>query len=130
MIGLDSNVLVRLFAKDDADQFKRAAVLLASLKPEAPGFVSLVALAEIIWVLRRRYGMKRAEIARCLEHLLDSPEITLESEGAVAQALVRFENSKADFADCLIERSGSIGGCTNTVTFDAAAVKTAGMKLL
>jgi predicted nucleic-acid-binding protein len=130
MTGLDTNVLVRFFAKDDAGQFKRAEAFLDALTPDAPGFVSLVALAEVIWVLRRRYGMKRAEIAHCIDHLLDSPEIVLEGQVPVAQALAQFESSKSDFADCLIERCGSVAGCKETVTFDTGAAMAAGMKLL
>jgi predicted nucleic-acid-binding protein len=65
-----------------------------------------------------------------LEFLLDSSEIIVESQTAVALALRRFANAKADFADCLIERCGAAAGCVATVTFDATASKYAGMKLL
>jgi predicted nucleic-acid-binding protein len=130
MTGLDTNVLVRFFAKDDARQFKRAEALLSGLTPDEPGFVTLVALAESIWVLRSRYGMKRADIVRCIDHILDSPELVLEGQAAVAQAVAQFGNSKSDFADCLIERCGSVAGCKETVTFDTGAARAAGMKLL
>ncbi|HEY3705081.1 MAG TPA: type II toxin-antitoxin system VapC family toxin [Terracidiphilus sp.] len=130
MTGLDTNVLVRFFAKDDTKQFNRAQAFLAALTPNAPGFVSLVALAEVTWVLQRRYGMKRVEIARVLEHLLNSPEVVIEGQVAVAQALVQFGRAQSDFSDCLIERCGSVAGCKETVTFDKGAAKMAGMKLL
>jgi len=130
MTGIDTNILVRFFAQDDPDQSHRADEFLQSLSPEDQGFVSLVSLAELIWVLRRRYGVSKSQLIQCLRHLLDSPEVVLEGQAAVAQALQRFANAKSDFADCLIERSGHLGGCRETVTFDVNASSFSGMRLL
>jgi predicted nucleic-acid-binding protein len=87
-------------------------------------------LIELVWVLRSRYRRSKGELIQTLEFLLDSPEIIVESQTAVALALRLFANAKADFADCLIERCGAAAGCGATVTFDANASKYAGMKLL
>lgn len=130
MTGLDTNILVRFFAQDAPDQSRRANELLRSLTPEAPGFVSLVSLTELIWVLRCHYSASKPQLIRWLTQLLDSPELVVEAQTVVAQALHRFVSTKADFADCLIERSGHHGGCGATVTFDQNAAKFAGMKLL
>jgi predicted nucleic-acid-binding protein len=94
------------------------------------GFVSLVSLIELIWVLRSQYRMNKARLILGLEWLLNSAELVVESQAAVAQALGRFASVKADFADCLIERSCHAAGCRETVTFDADAVRFAGMTLL
>jgi predicted nucleic-acid-binding protein len=40
-----------------------------------------------------------------------------------------FETSKADFADCLIERSGAMRDCEYTATFDKSGAD-AGMRLV
>ena len=40
-----------------------------------------------------------------------------------------FEHGKADFADCLVERTATAAGCDRTVTFDKSA-GTIGMTLL
>lgn len=48
MIGLDTNVMVRYFAQDDAVQSKRATALMESLSAEHPGYVSQVALVELV----------------------------------------------------------------------------------
>jgi predicted nucleic-acid-binding protein len=130
MIGIDTNILVRFFVKDDLDQGRRAASLMRSLSLETPGFVSLVCLAELVWVLRSQYRLSIAELIRHLEQLLNSPELMLEGHAAVSQALRHFAGGKADFADCLIERSGHTAGCGETVTFDADASRFAGMRLL
>jgi predicted nucleic-acid-binding protein len=130
MTGLDTNILVRYFAKDDLEQGSKAALLIRNLTLEMPGYVSLVALIELVWVLRSRYRMGKVELIRQLELLLDSPEIILENQTAVTRALRRFSLFNADFTDCLIERSGAAAGCDATVTFDVCASKFAGMKLL
>lgn len=130
MTGLDTNILVRFFTKDDLEQSRRAADLMLSLTPEAPGYVSLVSLIELVWVLRSQYRLSKADLIERLERLLDSPEVMVESHTAVTLALRRFSQFKADFADCLIERSGASAGCRETVTFDADASRFAGMRLL
>jgi predicted nucleic-acid-binding protein len=130
MTGVDTNILVRFFVQDDPDQSRRAEEFLQSLTAAAPGFVSLVSLAELAWVLRRRYGWSRIQLIQCLDHVLDSPEFVLEGQTAVTQALHRFERTKADFADCLIERLGYAAGCADTVTFDLDAARFAGMRQL
>ena len=130
MTGIDTNILVRFFAEDAPDQSRRADRFLQSLNPESPGFLSLVSIAELVWVLRSRYGIKKRQLIQYLEMLLNSSELVLESQVSVNQALGRFKSGKADFADCLIERSGALAGCTDTVTFDEDASKLSGMRLL
>jgi predicted nucleic-acid-binding protein len=130
MTGLDTNILVRLLAQDDPAQSRRADEFLQTLSREMPGFVSLVSLIELIWVLRSQYRMNKARLILGMEWLLNSSELVVESQEAVTQALRRFASVKADFADCLIERSCYAAGCRQTVTFDVDASRFAGMKLL
>jgi predicted nucleic-acid-binding protein len=130
MTGLDTNVLVRYIIRDDPAQTERADALLQEFTRKTPGFISLVALAEMFWVLRRYYRMPKVELILCLERLLDSPELSVENQATVYEAVQRFAQCKADFTDCLIERSGHRNGCRETVTFDVNAAKHAGMRLL
>ena len=58
MIGLDTNILVRYLAQDDALQSPIATQIIESQLTEAnPGFVSVVVMVEIVWVLDRAYGL-------------------------------------------------------------------------
>jgi len=115
MTGLDTNILVRYITRDDLLQSQKADALLESLTIEAPGFVSFVSLVELIWVLRSQYRMPRARQIECLKLLLDLPELVMENHNAATLALSRFSKGKADFADCLIERSCAAAGCKETV---------------
>ena len=130
MIGLDTNVLVRYVMQDDPRQSQKASRLIESLTSEAPGFVPLVALIELVWVLTSCYELTREQVAQALDALLRAKEIVLERAEQVSQALRTFGASGADFADCLIERTSAATGCEKTMTFDIAAAKFAGMTLI
>jgi predicted nucleic-acid-binding protein len=130
MIGLDTNVLVRYLAKDDPIQTPVAVKLVRSLSEDEPGFLSLVVITELIWVLRMSYRYRNNAIANVVEMLLQSKELIVEQEELVADALRGFATGSADFADYLIERTGQLAGCIHTFTFDKRAATFAGMRLL
>jgi predicted nucleic-acid-binding protein len=130
MIGLDTNVLLRFFLQDDVRQSPGSAALFDSLSPRNPGYVSLVTLVELVWVFDRTYRKPRNEISAFLRGLLESNDLVLEKYDAVSQAFQRFDSSNADFSDCLIERLCASAGCSQTMTFDVGAAKSAGMVLL
>lgn len=130
MIGIDTNVLVRLFQQDDPEQTAKASALFASFRGERRGFVAGTVLAELEWVLSSRYKVSRSEVAEVLQRLLLSQEVVIEQAPIAWEALRVYRSSRADFADCLIERIGASVGCEYTVTYDKAAAKTAGMRLL
>lgn len=130
MTGLDTNVLVRYVMQDDPRQSPLATRLVESLSAEAPGFVPVVALIELVWVLSGSYGLDRVQVAAVLSTLLRSKELVIDEAEWVAQALKRYSTSGADFADALIERLSAAAGCSTTMTFDAGAAKAAGMTLV
>lgn len=130
MIGIDTNVLVRYLQQDDPVQSAKAAVLITSLTPEQPGYIAVTVIIELVWVLTSRYRVSRSDVSEILERLLLAKEVIVEQAPVIWSALHLFRSSKADFADCLIERSCHAAGCDYTVTYDEAAAKTAGMRLL
>lgn len=130
MIGLDTNVVVRYIVQDDAVQSKKASTLLESLAEDNQGFIPLVSIVELVWVLQSCYAAERKEIGNVLDLLLQMKSIVIENSETVAKALRLFSGNNADFADCLVERSAFSAGCDYTATFDKKASKTTGMKLL
>ncbi len=130
MIGLDTNVLVRYITQDDPKQSPKANRLIDSFTVENPGFVPLVAVVELAWVLSSGYDLDRVQVAQALELLLRGKELVVDRTDIVALALKRFRAGGADFADCLIEAIARDAGCIETMTFDVGAVKAAGMTLL
>ena len=130
MTGLDTNILVRYLTHDHPLQTAAAQRLVRSLSPDAPGFVSMVVIVELIWVLQAAYGFEKTEIEQVLETLLRSQELIVERAEIVSQALRIFRTSRADFSDGLIERCANAAGCDQTVTFDRRASTSLGMRLL
>ena len=130
MIGVDTNILVRYFARDVPEQWSRADRLINSFSSECPGYISQVALVETVWVLTRTYGVKRPGIAAAVNHLLSSRHLVLECGDVVVRALRMFETVPSDFSDCLIYKSGVKAACRYTLTFDKAAAQRLEFKLL
>lgn len=130
MIGIDTNVLVRYIAQDDAAQSSRATKFIENeCSAPVPGYIGLVVLVEVVWVSESCYGATREEIAEIVRRLLSIKQLVVQDAETAWKALRLFESGKADFADCLIERTANAAGCERVMTFDKQASK-AGMVLL
>ena len=134
MMGLDTNVLVRYLAQDEPKQAARATRLIEEeLSVAEPGFISLVVLVEVYWVLKRLYSASAEELLATVEDLLNTLRFQLDRRDVVA-ATVQFmkagKGAKAGFEDALIAQLAAAQGCSQTVSFDKAAVRSAGMVLL
>ncbi|MEO8203989.1 MAG: type II toxin-antitoxin system VapC family toxin [Betaproteobacteria bacterium] len=130
MIGLDTNVLVRYIVQDDAHQSAKATLLIESLTPEAPGYIGLVCVTELVWVLADSYNSAKDDIVKVLEGLLRTKGFAVENADTVWKAVRMFKEGNAAFADCLIERAANEAGCDFTATFDRGAARHCGMKML
>ena len=97
---------------------------------DSPGFVSLVSVVELGWVLSSAYDLDRSQLLEAFEGLLRTKEIVVERAETVWKALRIFQRANADLADCLIERSAAAAGCGTTMTFDRCTVKGCGMTLI
>lgn len=130
MIGLDTNVLARYIMQDDAKQAALANKLIEGLTEASPGYISLVAIVELVWVLESAYDLTRQQVTSALRNLLSVNVFKVDRVAVVASALRTYADGTADVADCLIERSSALAGCRCTMTFDRAAAKTGGMVLI
>jgi predicted nucleic-acid-binding protein len=131
LIGLDSSVLVRYFVRDDHAQGLHATRLIQrELTADRPGFVSLIALAEAVWVLRSRYKASRDDVITACEALLTAPNIVMQDADAVWLALDHCQAAGVGVADALIAAVGHHHGCSHSVTFDARALRIPEMKLV
>lgn len=122
MIGLDTNVVVRYLAQDDPEQSAQASELIDGLTAVEPGFVSLVAVVEVYWVLRSAYGQSRARCADLIDGLLDARELRV-GDAAVVRTAAAACREGADFADVVIAELGRVAGCGTTMTFDRRAAR-------
>src|ERR1043165_616120 len=98
MRAVDTNVLVRLIARDDLKQAESADKFVAK-----GAWVSHVVLVEATWVLDAVYERKPAEIATALEMLLNHKDLSIQDSEVVASALERFRaKPSVGFSDWLI----------------------------
>ncbi len=116
--------------QDDGKQSKLATDLIEGLTVQQPGFLSLVCLTELVWVLESAYQIERRHVVDVLSNLTRNDVLKIERPLVVAAALRLFKHGKADFADCLIDRSSANAGCGCTMTFDRTAARTANMVLI
>lgn len=124
MLGIDTNVLIRIVVEDDPAQCARARRLVdASVAKGEPVFVSLSVLLEFEWVLRSRYGIPKPEILDVVSRMLDSVELMFEDEPSIEEALFQWRDSRANFADCLIGVRNRRLACRVTATFDVNAAR-------
>ena len=130
MIALDTNVLVRFFMQDDPKQLARVRAVMNSLSAADSAWVGLAVVQELVWVSMKSYGANRADITVMLDRLLAMSEIVVEQADVVRHAIHIYRTSKVAFTDCLISASAHAAGCTQTLTFDKDAAKTAGMTLI
>ena len=130
MIGLDTNVLVRYIMQDDLKNSPKATKLIESLDGDNHGYITMVSVIELYWVLTSCYELTDAQVVQALEAVLRTKQFLVARADQVMRALRVFSEGKADFADCLIERSAAGAGCTQTMTFDVGASKHAGMTLI
>lgn len=127
MIGLDTNVVVRLFVDDDMKQAHAARSFVASrCSHEHPGYVSRVSLCELVWVLESVLGYRRVAIVGVVERLLATSDILVEDDAVARTALTTFKTTNVDFADALVGESNVAHGCTATATFDRKAARIEG----
>jgi predicted nucleic-acid-binding protein len=124
MIGLDTNVLVRYLAQDDPVQSRRATeVIERRLSRQNPGFVSVVAIAETVWVLDRAYRFSDEDIVAAIERTLQTDVFVVENEQEVFAAMTAVKEGRGAFADALIGALGAAAGCSATLTFDRGALR-------
>lgn len=128
MVGIDTNILVRFFMRDDELQSRRAVALMDSFSAEEQGFVSFVVVAELVWVLQYVFQLQKNQVVSVLAKLANMPALKLENLSVFLHALQLCNNTSVDFVDCLISGVAMHAGCACTMTFDRKSSKVPGMK--
>jgi predicted nucleic-acid-binding protein len=131
MIGIDTNILLRLWLNDAPAQNGRIDALLAAHgKAPASLLVTDVVLAEAVWTLRSAYEQDKRAQTLAVRSLLDEAAFAFEDRDAVVHALALFESASCGFSDCLVVAKQQRLGCDFTATFDRAMRKLPSVKVL
>jgi predicted nucleic-acid-binding protein len=124
MIGLDTNILMRYLAQDHPVQSLRATeIITQQLSEEEPGFVSLVTILEVYWVLKSVFKRSRQDLANDIERLLSADTLEIQNEQEVYNAVIALRSGTGSFGDALVGSLGIWGGCSTTLTFDHDAAR-------
>jgi predicted nucleic-acid-binding protein len=126
MRAVDTNVLVRLVARDDSRQASAAEAFI-----EHGAWVSVLALAETTWVLKTVYGLSSKDLAKTIEMLLNHRDLTLQDPETVAAALEIFRAKPTlGFSDCLMLELARKAGHLPLGTFDRNLARVDGAQKL
>lgn len=122
MIGVDTNVVLRLFVVDDEAQHRRSVAFFAGRSADDPAYVNLLVIAELVWLLQRRYGFAMDRIIEVLQVLVESVNVVVERRDLLEAVIAAGPgNHKVSLADRLIAQMNQGAGCRATVTFDRPA---------
>jgi predicted nucleic-acid-binding protein len=126
MRAVDTNVLVRLLARDDEQQTAAAEAFVAR-----GAWISHVVLVETLWVLESVYDVDARGRAKAVEMLLNHKELTLQDPDVVERALGTFRRRPSlGFSDCLVLEVAGKAGHGPLGTFDRDLAKVDGAVLL
>ena len=130
MIGLDTNIVVRLFVDDDERQRAAAARLIDKLPSRDKAVINPVVLVELLWTLKSVYGFDRDQLAMVVTKLSEHPKIQLIETDIAREAVHRAREVGGDIPDHMIALLNRGHGCDVTYTFDRDAAESPDFALL
>ena len=129
MTGLDTNILVRIFAADDPVQSECATRLLDE-SAAASLFVNVVVLVEFAWTMRRAFKWDEKWVRIALNHIVRHPALVIQHRDCVLESITLSDKRWNDFPDRLIGALNQTAGCETTLTFDRDAADGPDFRLL
>lgn len=129
MTGVDTNVILRAVLQDHEVQTPIAQQTLSGFSRESPGFISMVTLAEVYWMLARGRRFEKRACLAVIRRLVETETLEFDDGEGIVRALHLAEDG-ADFADALVQATMDQFGATETVTFDRGAAEKLGWRLL
>ncbi len=111
MIAVDTNVVVRLLTKDDAEQFQKSLKLFQ----EREVLICDTVILEVEWVLRFAYKFSPEQICQAFNTLFGLPNVHLSNANLIAQVL-DWHRAGLDFADAF--HLAQSQHCSELYTFD------------
>ena len=121
MIGLDTNVLLRILIDDGSSHVATARRFASEQVQNGESlYVEHVVLAEIEWVLGSTFKYGREQIGAAIDMVLGNSAYEVADREVALAAWTKYRDGHADFADCLIAAKHAAAGCAFTATFDRA----------
>lgn len=116
MIAVDTNILVRIFVEDETTDQVEAARKLASHAKKI--FVPQIVQIELVWVLKTAFQLNKKMILIVLKELQHNDAFILQQTEIFTAAVSLYEQSVADFSDCVIAEEVATQPHCSLYTFD------------
>ena len=95
MIGLDTNIGLRYLLQDDPKQTRQANQIMdRQMSERNPGFISLVTVLEIVWVLRSLLKRTPPQVAAHLEQVLAADSLEVQNEQQVFETVLALNTAR------------------------------------
>ena len=128
MIALDTNILLRYLVEPNSPEGLIATKLIEeTLSLINPGYISVLVLAEMLWVLRKGYSVSSENQRMIVSKILKMSQLMVEQGALVEGAL---DLPHPGLADCILHEIGQAAGCSYTATFDNRFARMNHVKLL
>lgn len=103
----DTNVLIRLFVKDDDVQIQQLVKLIE--QGDTTFYIMSLVIIESYWVLRKVYGFEKEAILKVFKEFIESDGVELEEDVLIQRVLALFREVNVDFVDVyLSEKAKSL----------------------
>lgn len=100
MIFVDANVILRFVLEDNLLLSPKSRLIFEKIeKGETQAFISLLVISEVVFTLQRSYRLPKAEVARKLLSISQSPNIKIEKRKLVTEAFSYYLDENIDFTD-------------------------------
>lgn len=128
MIFLDTSVLIRYFAGDDPRKLERCEGLFRNAREGRETLLlTHLGLAEVIWVLSKKYRIPKAQLIQGIRRLLNTRNLLCKDAHLVLSALDLFESKAISFVDAYHAAVLPAQGVTEFYSYDADFDQVAGI---
>lgn len=130
MTGIDTNLLVRYITQDGPEAKVVSTHLEAVCTQKSPGFIPLICMCELVWVLDRAYRYSRGDIAAIVARVLETDSFEVESSDLAWKALSEYRTGPADYSDYLIAQVAKKHDAVPVYTLDRKAARSSLFKIV
>lgn len=129
--GLDTSVVVRLLTGEPDDLALEAMRHVDERRRTGDRLlVSDLVVSETYYALQHHYGVPKREVLETLRSFLATPEVEATGEAAAVLETPALESANPGFIDRVIHRGYLGAGGDELVTFEKAAWKLSGVRIL
>ena len=126
---VDTNIFLRLLTEDDLSQTPAVKNLIANIiDRRVHAYVTIAVILEMVWTLESYYELKRNEVAEKLSLLLNTPNLVIENQDVIEEAVEQYKQTRVDFADCYNASFAKLRGDGSILSYDRHFDKLAGVK--